>query len=153
VSIVSVGVATLIWIGVWWLCWWCPLSLSLFSLEGEEQGRDERVRNWSPWTKRSPRESEWIVGGQGMGEPVVCVWRITWIRLILVRHLGQLRWPQGLENTARGKHLLFIVLNIFVRQHLYYFCYTCMSSWGIEHEHKLLCCHGNLSASCRQSTN
>jgi len=32
------------------------LSLSHYSLEGKERGRDERVRRWSPWTKRSWRE-------------------------------------------------------------------------------------------------
>jgi len=66
VSIVSVGVATLIWIGVWWSCWWCPLPLSHYSLEVEEQGR-VRQSGVGLLGQRDSEESEWIFGGKGYG--------------------------------------------------------------------------------------
>jgi len=44
------------------------------------------------------RESEWIVGRKGKGN--------QWCHN---GYSGQLRWPQGLENTARGKHLLVVM--------------------------------------------
>ena len=43
-----------------------------------------------------------------------------------IGYSGQLRQPQGLENAARGKHLLVIVPIIFVRQYYYSITHVCL---------------------------